>query len=100
MAYWKYTVVRRLGNMPRGSFPRDGSNWLVVADPTARGWKADTVLLNRQHAELIEAVTRFPVTRLDDRDGSKWTYAEQIAGIAAHDLYHTGQLQLLKKLAK
>ena len=28
------------------------------------------------------------------------TYTNCIQGVAAHDLYHTGQIQLLKKLAK
>jgi hypothetical protein len=27
-----------------------------------------------------------------------WTYAEEIHGVAAHDLYHTGQIQLIKRL--
>jgi uncharacterized damage-inducible protein DinB len=100
MAYWKYTLVRRLGNMPRGSFPRDGSNWIPVSDPTEKGWRADIALLHEVHAQLEAAVRNFPAERLDERDGSKWTYAEQIAGIAAHDLYHTGQVQLLKRLSR
>jgi hypothetical protein len=99
MAYWKYTVTRRIGGMPKGSFPRDGSDWIAVTDPSERSWKSDIVLLHQQHAALVEAVTRLPAARLDDRNGSQWTHAEQIAGAAAHDLYHTGQLQLIKKLA-
>jgi hypothetical protein len=27
-----------------------------------------------------------------------WTYAEEVHGVAAHDLYHTGQIQLIKRL--
>jgi hypothetical protein len=100
MAYWKYVVVRRLGNGPKGGFPREGSDWLLVSDPSEKGWRKDIALLTEQHADLIQVVETFPARRLDDRDGSKWTYAEQIAGVAAHDLYHTGQLQFIKKLAK
>jgi hypothetical protein len=29
---------------------------------------------------------------------SPWTYAELIHGAAAHDVYHAGQIQLLKRL--
>jgi hypothetical protein len=28
----------------------------------------------------------------------KWTFGELIAGIALHDAWHTGQIQLLKRL--
>jgi hypothetical protein len=100
MAYWKYAVARRLGDNARGSFPREGSNWIKVADPSERAWKADVALLHEQHDRLIQAVKRLPASRLNRKEGSKWTNAEQIAGAAAHDLYHTGQLQLIKKLAR
>jgi hypothetical protein len=30
--------------------------------------------------------------------GKRWTYGELALGIAAHDAYHTGQIQLLKRL--
>ena len=100
MAYWKYAVTRRLDGAPQGSFPRKGSNWLTVDDPSERAWKSDIALLHEQHARLVEAVETFPAERLDLREKRKWSYAEEIAGIAAHDLYHTGQLQLIKKLAR
>lgn len=99
MAYWKYAVSRRISGVGRGSFPREGSDWIPVADTSEKAWKADIRLLHDQHAALIDAVKRLPASRLRHRHGSRWTHAEQIAGAAAHDLYHTGQLQLIKKLA-
>lgn len=100
MAYWKYAVARRISGVERGSFPRDGSNWIAVTDTSERAWKADVALLHEQHARLIAAVRKLSPSRLDATEGSKWTNAEQIAGAAAHDLYHTGQLQLIKKLVR
>ena len=99
MAYWKYAVARRISGAARGSFPREGSNWVPVTDSSERAWRADLALLQQQHVLLVAAVKKLPASRLDSKDGSKWTHAEQIAGAAAHDLYHTGQLQLIKKLA-
>jgi len=29
-----------------------------------------------------------------------WTYFQTIVGIASHDLYHAGQIQLLKRLQR
>jgi uncharacterized damage-inducible protein DinB len=98
LAYWKYAVVRRLQGAPKGGFPRDGSDWIEIADRTEAAWKADVRLLQAQHKSLVETVSRFPARRLNLREKTRWTNREQIVGIASHDLYHTGQIQLLKKL--
>jgi uncharacterized damage-inducible protein DinB len=98
LAYWKYAVRRRLERAPRGAFSRAGSDWPAIADPSADGWLADIALLGEVHAALVHTVRRFPVRRLNAREVGKWTNAEHIAGVAAHDLYHTGQIQLIKTL--
>jgi hypothetical protein len=48
----------------------------------------------------VEAALRVDPERLGRRPpGSKqWTYGELLVGIAKHDAYHTGQIQLLKRL--
>ncbi|MEO8294829.1 MAG: DinB family protein [Gemmatimonadota bacterium] len=98
MAYWKYAVTRRLTGGPRGGFAHKGSNWFTVDDPSPRSWKADLRLLHESHRVLVSAVGSLSPGRLSKREGSRWTNAEQIAGAAAHDLYHTGQVQLIRKL--
>ncbi|MEP7327200.1 MAG: DinB family protein [Gemmatimonadota bacterium] len=99
LAYWKYAVTRRLEGGPKGGFPRDGSDWIAIADTSEAAWKADVKLLHAQHKALLETVSRFPARRLNLREKTRWTNREQIVGIASHDLYHTGQIQLLKKLS-
>jgi hypothetical protein len=95
-AYWKYAVRRRLTGERRGSFPLEGSNWFRRdrSDPTA--WRADVRLLEDCHRLLRRAVAALDSTvdRPGARQGSLWL----ISGIIAHDLYHAGQIQLLKKL--
>ncbi len=100
MAYWKYTIIRRLEDAPKGSFPREGSDWIPVRDSSEQAWRADVKLLHDLHAQLVATVRRFPARKLNQNAGRKWSYAQEIAGIAAHDLYHTGQLQLIKKMAR
>jgi len=98
-AYWKYVVRRRLLGEARGSFPLKGSNWFPRPDGTA-SWKADVDLLARIHRSL-----RAAVEELDPRllravpPGGKVSRFDLIAGVAAHDLYHAGQIQLLKRLS-
>ncbi len=92
-AYWKYAVRRRLTGAKRGSFPRSGSNWLAVPSPaTPAAWKRDLALLADCHRELREAVEKL---------GSLTPRRRRlIAGIALHDVYHTGQIQLVKRMIR
>ncbi|MFZ5784920.1 MAG: DinB family protein [Acidobacteriota bacterium] len=98
-AYWKYAVRRQLtGEGARGSFPRRGSNWLPLPSPAdAAAWKADLALLDEQHRLLRAAVTALDPGILGERRGAH-TLARLVAGIAAHDLYHAGQVRLLIRL--
>ncbi len=101
-AYWKFIVRRRLTRDRALAFPRAGSNWPALPpEPDARGWKQDAALLLEQHRRLRAVIARFPATGLDRRGWrSRWTNAQHIYGIAAHDLYHAGQIQLLKRLQR
>ena len=101
-AYWKYAVRRRLTGEKRGSFPLKGSNfWIRPVDGTPGEWKRDVVLLVQEHLALKAAVTAFPASRLARRvPESAFTYAALIRGVAAHDVYHAGQIQLLKRLVQ
>lgn len=100
-AYWKYTVWRRLTGQKRGSFPLKGSNWFrrPAGDSTERAWKADVDLLVTMHRNLRRAVAQLAPDDLDRRvPGGAITIAWLLRGVSAHDLYHTGQIQLIKRL--
>lgn len=101
-AYWKYIVRRRLLGEKKGSFPLRGSNWFVrPTTTTPEGWRSDLALLEDMHRKL-----RIAIAGLQPRElyriprGSKVSNAAIISGIAAHDVYHAGQIQLLKRLYK
>ena len=107
-AYWKYAVRRRLTGEKRGSFPLAGSNFFPRPDAgdgatqqeLTTAWKRDLALLHEMHAALREVVAKLPAKRLGAKPkGSRFTIRDTVLGIAAHDLYHAGQIQLLKKLA-
>lgn len=104
-AYWKYAVRRRLTGEPKGSFPLEGSNfWPRPSFPlksaaAGKEWARDVRLLESQHRALREAVAAFPSAKWSRRaPGSPFTYAALVRGAAAHDLYHAGQIQLIKRL--
>jgi uncharacterized damage-inducible protein DinB len=101
-AYWKYAVRCRVtGERPPGGFARTPSNWPAVpARADAKQWRADLRLLTQMHADLRAAVATLPPGRLRARSpAGTWSYADMIVGVAAHDVYHTGQIQYIKRLA-
>jgi uncharacterized damage-inducible protein DinB len=99
-AYWKYIVRRRLLGEQKGSFPLKGSNWFERStNLTEEAWKADIRLLESSHRLLLDAVSRLSSDELGKKPpGSKVSNLAIIAGIASHDVYHAGQIQLLKRL--
>lgn len=101
-AYWKYMVRRRLLEEKRGSFLLAGSNWFDRSkDRSETAWRTDVALLENEHQLLKEVVSLFPPENLDRRPhGSKSTARRMIAGISLHDVYHAGQIQLIKKLLR
>ena len=70
-------------------------------DATEAAWREDIHLLEESHRSLCEAVAGLNFSDLKKNpSGSKWTNLQTISGIASHDLYHAGQIQLLKRLQK
>ena len=94
-AYWKYVVRRRIEGGKRGSFALKGSNFFPRPEKgkaTEAAWRADKELLEREHLAMraaIEKVLRTP-------RGAK--LLRHIYGVAFHDVYHAGQIRLLRRL--
>jgi hypothetical protein len=94
-AYWKYAVRRRLEAGKRGGFVLLGSNFFPRPEPgnlTASAWKADKEILRSEHAALRKAITnalRKPLAR---------KLGHMLWGVAFHDIYHAGQIRLLRRM--
>lgn len=101
-AYWKYTVRRRILGEARGSFPLKGSNWFELPNPYSEpAWRAATKLLDEQHRLLVAAVSKMTPADLNRvTPGGRYPLGFVIRGIALHDVYHAGQIQILKALGK
>lgn len=103
-AYWKHTVTRRLTGSNKHDFPEKGRNWFVREgnrlknSEATRRWKSDLKLLATTHQKLCRAITQFADSDLTSpMRRNHQTAIRNIAGIAMHDVYHAGQIQLIKK---
>lgn len=90
-------VLRRLAG--DGRQPRPDEDWPACPAPTEANWQQTgekLMLLNRL---LREAVRDFPVERLDDPlvPGVPYSAYTQFIGVTQHNLYHAGQITLLKR---
>lgn len=95
-AYWKYAARNRLRAGKRGSFPVKGSNWFPTpARPDDKAWRSILHLLESEHRQLRDAVASLTDAELRDPKKLRLVY-----GVAAHDIYHTGQIQLTKRLMR
>jgi DinB superfamily len=99
-AYWKYAVRRRISGEARGSFALKGSNWFPISDDLdPEGWKGLVDLLKVNHTELRNVVAELTPRELARSVGRhKIAVADLIHEVAAHDVYHAGQIGLLKRL--
>jgi len=99
-AYWKYDIRRRLNGAKGRAFAIEGSNfWSRPVEGTTKEWKTDLALLEAEHQELREAVASFPEKRWTQKaPGKPFNFEGLVRGVAAHDIYHAGQIQLLKTL--
>jgi uncharacterized damage-inducible protein DinB len=107
-AYWKYIVRRRITGGKRGAparrggFPLKGSNWFhLPVETTDKAWRNHVQMLDTIHREMRDAIANLRDSDLKKHPtGSNYTIESTVYGIAFHDVYHAGQIQLLKRLYK
>lgn len=106
-AYAKHRVIGRLVPDRAARFPRKVARgwWPIVSASgklsAQRQWEEDRALPRVYHDRLIAIVQALPDLRLQFRRGaSRFTLGQEISGIALHDIYHAGQIRLLRRLFK
>lgn len=106
MRSWTREVTRRaLGGEP--ATPEDG-DWPAITDFSQDAWAETLASLDAAHEELLATVRSIPETQLarkvgatrDAPLGTGISHRAMILSLADHDVYHTGQLSLLKRLAR
>jgi uncharacterized damage-inducible protein DinB len=103
---WKGEVRRRLTGAPAGE-PEEG-DWPDVGQPSDERWTEARARLQNAQDQLIAAIDELPESRLfeptnDQRDrplGTSVTHYELLHGLVQHDVYHAGQIAIVKKVAQ
>jgi len=96
MTSWRMFVVRRL----------QGDADFQVSDdanfPAATDWVATLAALEESHTQLMDALKTFPEDKLHEtvpNASAPYSFYILLHGIVHHDLYHTGQIMLIRRAA-
>ncbi|HYV82943.1 MAG TPA: DinB family protein [Pyrinomonadaceae bacterium] len=100
IAAWERACLRRLNNDPAQL--SDAEDWEPVNDTSEAAWEATKRGLIDNHRELLEAIASVDDARLNE---PIMTHPEipfssvyvTLHGGVQHDLYHAGQIAMLKK---
>jgi uncharacterized damage-inducible protein DinB len=99
IAAWDGAVLRRVGGAAVELAGEE--NFPPVKDTSETAWLMALDKVRRVHAELLSAVSALPDSRLGEmvpgKQGAHYTFYYMLHGVVQHELYHAGQIALLKK---
>jgi uncharacterized damage-inducible protein DinB len=96
IAVWDGAALRRLSG--EKCQPTGLANFPPVTTPTQAAWRKAVAHAKRTHNALVKTVAGLADSRLGDRvPGKRYDFYHMLHGIAQHELYHAGQIAILKK---
>jgi len=96
VAVWDDAALRRIDG--KKWQPTGLANFPPVSKPTEAGWRKAVAATKRTHDRLVKTVAALPDARLGDRvPGKRYDFYQMLHGVAQHELYHAGQIAILKK---
>ena len=97
---WERACLRRLNGDPARL--TDEEDWQPIDDQTDAAWESTKQQLVDTHRELLDAIARVDESRLNEpvitnaNTPFSSVYVTLHGGVQ-HDLYHAGQIAMLKK---
>jgi len=98
IAVWDRAACRRLAG--EKCQPTGDANFPLVPKATAAAWRKAVADTKRAHDVFVKTVAALPDSRLRERvPGKRYDFYHMLQGLAQHELYHAGQIAILKKAA-
>lgn len=99
IAAWDDVVLRRTGGTAVKLSGKQ--NFPPVKDTSEAAWRKVVEYVKHTHNELVQVVAAFPDSRLREQVPGKsqdyYNFYYMFSGVVQHELYHAGQIALLKK---
>ena len=94
---WMSAARRRLAGDPAKLTPEQ--DWPPIEGGSPDAWQKTLAALEQEHNQLRAAVGSLPESALQNQaPGKKHSLAFMLHGVIQHNLYHAGQIALLKKV--
>lgn len=101
IAVWDEICRRRLEGERIRITTGDVGDWPAVPKASKATWNSTLRRLFRAQEALVRTITRLSARDLSRKTpGYAWTNRLMIEGTLHHDLYHAGQIALLKRLPR
>jgi hypothetical protein len=98
MTFWETEVNRRLNHLPARS--PDELNFPAAPQPTEENWQSTLDAFRQSNAEFRKSLAQLDPAELDlpapGRDKSIYV---EVHGVIQHNLYHAGQIAILRKIS-
>jgi uncharacterized damage-inducible protein DinB len=99
IAAWDGVGLKRLAG--KKARLKAKQNFPPVPHATEEAWRAAVAAVKATHDTLVETVAALPAKRLRDQvPGKPYDFYHMLHGIAQHELYHAGQIAILKKASR
>jgi uncharacterized damage-inducible protein DinB len=93
---WVSTVRRRLAGQPVELSAQE--DWPAIDGGSETAWQQTLTALDDEHNKLREAISALPEESLRlTVAGERYSVFFMLQGVIQHNLYHAGQIALLKK---
>ncbi len=99
VAVWDQVACRRIAG--EKCQPTGDANFPPMPKPTAAAWRRAVAETKRTHESFVKTVEGLPDSRLRDRvPGKRYDFYHMLHGLVQHELYHAGQIAILKKAGR
>lgn len=96
IAVWDAAALRRIAG--EVTQPTGTDNFPLVPTPTDSAWRDAVAQTKETHNLLVKTVASLPESRLRATvPGKHYDFYHLLHGVAQHELYHAGQIVILKK---
>ena len=98
MTFWEGMGARRLAGQAAGLDDDEALNFPAPPATTDANWLKTRDAFRASNQEFREALTKLDAARLDELSAArKRSFYDEAHGVIQHNVYHAGQIALLKK---
>lgn len=99
IVYWRTPLIKRLeGDSTFVASMESDDNWMSMERLQSLGWPAIRQHFDASQENLIALLSDQPDSFLDEKFSERYSNEELVQGIIDHDIYHLGQIALIRKM--